>query len=300
MDKGKELVALSQNLPSKSLPTYDKGAWTGLKLILEKYYLKTYLDILGRNTRVGYVDLFAGPGLNLIGDEKVPIPGSPLIPIMLPESKQRFSSYIFSDTDKNYVKALRERVRLARHDVSGTVNIMSKDANLVVDDLPKLLEEERIGHCFVFIDPEGMEFKWESLQKLVRDVRCDLIINFPSSGIQRNLHNPSTTRSVAEFLGPGTNHIPASADERWAIEMYRANLRRIGKDISTEIEVRSGSTFHYHLIPAVRKTYGGSPWFFRVFVEAKKKIERLSGEVLDIVAAQIEGKMRTIGNYVVE
>src|SRR3990172_2267702 len=123
MVAGKTLLAQTDTLPSKP-PTYDKGDWTGLKLLLEKYYLKIYLDILGkRGYRVAYVDLFAGPGLNRIGKANTPIPGSPLIPIMISESKYNFSAFVFSETNSDYINALKKRIELAKGSILAAVEV---------------------------------------------------------------------------------------------------------------------------------------------------------------------------------
>lgn len=291
MDAGKDLLSKTNSQTSK-VPTYDKGYWTGLKLILEKYYLKPYLNIQGSRGNLGYVDLFAGPGLNLIGDQKVPVPGSPMIPIMIREAAHQFATFIFSEVNEDYVRALTKRLTLFPA-VKNITKVLKKDANLVVQELPDILDSYDINHSLVFIDPEGMELKWTSLENLVDRIDCDLIINFPSAGLHRNLHNPPVIPKIKEFLGPGAENIPRNADEQWAIEVYRKNLASIGKDVSTEIIVKSGNAFHYHLIPAVRTTAGGSPWF-RVFLDAKERIEKFTGNILGIIADQIEGRVASL------
>ncbi len=293
MDAGKTLFLLSDSLPSK-LITYDKDYWTGLKLILERYYIPPYLNILaGRGRRVAYVDLFAGPGLNLLGTRKVPIPGSPLIPLMISDSKHQFSAFIFSDTDSAYVDALRKRVGLLKKAPPDNFTILQEDANRVVEQLPSILIKANVSHALVFIDPEGLEFRWSSMEKLVGRVNCDLIINFPSAGLNRNLHIESSAKTIRDFLGPGSDTIPDGAGEEWAIQTYRRNLASIGKDVSTEIIVKSGGAYHYHLIPAVCSTPGGSPWF-KAFLDAKGKIERFSGPILEMIADQIDGRLGSL------
>lgn len=290
MEAGKDLYARSNTLETK-LPTYDKGYWTGLKLILVKYYVKPYLDILagGQGKKVAYVDLFSGPGLNLIGDRKVPVPGSPMIPLVINQSKYAFSSYIFSDTNSACTDALKRRMATLEK-VDGSTTILNEDANEVVKKLPELLDG--VDHALVFIDPEGMELSWSSLCSLVNNLQCDLIINFPSTGIARNLHNPQTETTIKKFLGL-EQEIPQEATENWAIQKYRQNLAGIGKDISTEIMVQGPGAFHYHLIPAMRLTQGGSPWF-DVFRSAKERIQRLSGQVLGMIADQIDGRQEPL------
>src|SRR5579875_1842923 len=111
MQKGKEILQKSESTPTKDAPTYDRGNWTALKLILLKYYLKPYLEILvgGQGKKVAYVDLFAGPGLNRIGASKVAIPGSPIVPLVIREAKWQFSSFIFSELNKEHYDALNSR-----------------------------------------------------------------------------------------------------------------------------------------------------------------------------------------------
>jgi three-Cys-motif partner protein len=292
MDEGKSLYSKSSPLGAK-LPTYDKGYWTGLKLILIKYYLKPYLELLVGKERmsVAYVDLFAGPGLDLIGDRRVPVLGSPIIPLLVKESRFAFSSYIFSDTDPSCITALQKRVDMIKG-ASENTKILKEDANSVIKKLPDLLGEAE--HALVFVDPEGMELSWSSVRELVGKVQCDLIINFPSAGLQRNLQYREAESKVKGFLGMGSDSIPAGADEAWAIAYYRSKLANIGKDISTEIMVRSGRSYHYHLIPAVRKTSAGSPWFRNIFMPAKERIERLSGNVLGLIAEQVEGNLESL------
>lgn len=292
MEKGKDLLSKSVSDTAKQPATYDKGYWTGLKLVLEKYYLKPYLDILGSRGKLAYIDLFAGPGLNLIGGRKVPVPGSPIIPIMIRESQHQFSTFIFSELKTDYFSALTKRLALFPEAKDKTF-LFNKDANLVIEEIPEILDKKGISHSLVFVDPEGMELEWTSLEKLVNSVDCDLIVNFPSAGINRNLHNAPVLPKVKKFLGPGAENIPQSADEQWAMQVYRRNLANIGKDVSTQINVKSGNAFHYHLIPAVRKTAGGSPWF-GIFLAAKQRIEKFSGDILGIIADQIEGRSTTL------
>jgi three-Cys-motif partner protein len=260
-----------------------------LKLVLNEYYVGPYLNILCKNGfRVAYVDLFAGPGLNLIGEKKVPLPGSPLIPMLSSQNTQyRFSKFIFSDMNHEYIRALNKRC--SDIDPSSIdIDIREEDANLVVRKLPAMFDEYKIDHALIFIDPEGMEFSWESMEEL-KTVNCDLIINFPSAGLQRNLHNAGSRQIVRRFLGLGDDEVPTDANEEWAIKHYRKKLASIGKDISTEISVHSGDSYHYHLIPAVRKTTAGSPWFGKIFPPVRSRIENLTGKVLGIITDQIDG-----------
>jgi len=296
LETGSALMALDRDLPVHDPPTYDRGYWTGLKLIALKYYVRPYLNILAKRTRVGFVDLFAGPGLNRIGKRKVPIPGSPLLPLVVRETAQdRFFAHIFlCEQDEKSFDALQQRVRPHLPPSCGS-KFFHGDANDFVRTLPNLVNEFDIGHCLVFVDPEGLEWRWKSMQKLVEDLPCDVIINFPSAGLQRNATKTdlATRRTIADFLGIQVNELPPSFDEEWAIRKYRSGLAELGKNISTEIMITDHGPFHYHLIPAVRQTFTGSQWF-RLFKELRDRVHGLHGGILDLVAQQIEGKLGTL------
>jgi len=305
MTIGKEIWEYDSALPSH-LPTYAKGYWTALKLICLKYYIPVYLNILGsKNWRVAYVDLFAGPGLNLIGDAQVPLPGSPLIPIEHPGTQRRFDFHVFGDTNKEYTAALRKRLAYYMDSsncrlYSDAVEVYDRDANELVKELPNLLKEHSIKHSLVFADPEGLELRWESLRYLSENLKySDWIILFPSAGLNRLMgcKDEVSWRRIREFIGPNSEELEKDPTEGKAVDLYRSNLADLGKDISTEIAVVGPGSFHYHLIPAVRTTKGESPWFQNCFGPAKEKIESLSGDILKIVMQQIERKQSVIEGF---
>lgn len=294
MEAGRILEAEDRTLPTRDLPSYDRGPWTGLKLIALKYYLQPYLNILAKRKKVGYVDLFAGPGLNRIGERMVPIPGSPLIPMMIREAAmgRRFSCFFVSEADNKFFAALSARARRFLPEGSQLSRPFHGDANEYVNDLGELMQREGIHHCLAFIDPEGLQWAWTSMRTLVETIDCDVIVNFPSAGLQRlsTRSDSETRRTISRFLGISVGELPDVVDEEWAIQRYRENLAGLGKDISTEIKITDVGSFHYHLIPAVSKTDTGSPWF-RVWMELRDRIARLHGRILDMVAQQIGGVM---------
>lgn len=291
LEAGRKLSAFDESLPDRQ-PTYDPGYWSGLKLISLKYYIRPYLNILAPRTSVGYVDFFAGPGLDRLGRRRCPLPGSPLVPLMIRETRDdRFFKRIFlCERKAEYDGALRKRVSEYLPGFCDRT-FHRGDANRFVRKLPELVDEHGIGHCLVFIDPEGMEWKWSSMVRLVENVDCDVIINFPSTGIQRNSTNrdPETRRTMARYLGIPLKSLPFPVGSDWAIRTYRENLQGVGKDISTEIRVSAKGAFRYHLIPAVRKTATGSQWF-RIFLALKERIEKFDGDILGLIAQQLEGR----------
>lgn len=294
MEAGRKLLEYDSTLPVRDPPTYDRGYWTGLKLIALKYYLQPYLNILANRTKVAYIDFFAGPGLNRIGKRRVAIPGSPLLPLMIHEAAQdkHFRHYFVCEANESYFEALTARMSNFM-DPRAKMTPFHGDANEFVAGIPKLLRENGIGHSLVFVDPEGLEWAWDSMRLLVEKVNCDVIVNFPSSGLQRISTRQDARSTICAFLGMPEDELPTTVDEEWALGVYRSGLAQLGKDISTEVKITDYGAFHYHLIPAVRRTYTGSKWF-GTWIELRRRVERLHGEILNMVAQQIDGVQGTI------
>ena len=102
-----------------------------------------------------------------------------------------------------------------------------------------------------------------------------------------------TRKTIARFLGMPAGDLPATVGEEWAIERYRTMLASLGKDISTEIKITDFGPYHYHLIPAVTRTSGGSPWF-SAWGKLKARVDQLQGGLLQMVAQQIDGTLGTV------
>jgi three-Cys-motif partner protein len=53
-----------------------------------------------------------------------------------------------------------------------------------------------------FVDPQGVaDLKWETLETLLKHGTGDIILNFPTMGINRNLNNEDCIPVLTEFLG---------------------------------------------------------------------------------------------------
>jgi three-Cys-motif partner protein len=292
--QGEEIRRCDATLECK-IEDYEKnGHWPAMKLMTLECYITPYLRILGnQGKKMAYIDLFAGPGLNVLGEYKTPIPGSPLIPMCFNESEFDFSLFVLCEISDGRADSLEKRIGMinSHHDM---VRLERIDANNLIQDLPEILTENKIDHSLIFIDPEGCEFSWSSMETLVTKLgtKCDLIINFPSSGIPRLVDCP---QKLIDFLGPGSENMPKETSKihDWAISIYRKNLESIGLNISTEIKVAGRGPYHYHLIPAVRKTRGGSPWF-RIFDGVKKRVERLDSSSLSCMADCLEGRQDSL------
>lgn len=156
--------------------------------ILERFLDMFTTSMRDRWTAISYVDLEAGPGKNELRDSQEIILGSPLIAL-----KYEFDHYFFVEKQQPQFEALHKRVVTSpKHDHIRTYN---DDCNVAVYEIVRAIKaieapaSNRIPRSLnlVFVDPEGLEIHWNTIKLLGEETRSDLIINFSTSGITRNI-----------------------------------------------------------------------------------------------------------------
>jgi len=178
----------TDHLPVLPIKTHTKG-----KLEFLGKYLPALNKILRSkvpNRPRFYVELFSGSGkcIDRLGRA---CDGSPLIAI---KTKPPFTNFIFVDIEDDYCNALRERLKGMPN-----VDVKCGDCNKVVSEVLSMMNT--YDPCFVFLDPFGLELKWETVEKLSRKRRIDLLINFPVGAVCRNMKKAGAERTVTECLG---------------------------------------------------------------------------------------------------
>lgn len=156
-----------------------------------------------------FIDLQAGPGKNRIGTEIVL--GSPLIAITAPHAANHF---YFNELDVNLANALR--TRLTGMD---RTSIYNKDVNEVVGEISRaVMNLHPRSLNIAFMDPEGLELRWDTVAKVAEVPRTDLIINFSSQGILRN-YGAGNFQIIDNFFG--------SSEWRVILDRNRSQPRRV-------------------------------------------------------------------------
>ena len=184
-----------------SLPMRETGAWAAVKLD----YLARYIDVFETSMRKKwpvryYVDLLAGPGKNIVRDSDAILLGSPLLALT---TTYPFTGYFFADLSDENTKALQQRCAASPH--SQRVNIHTGDCNDLVNDIVAHIKQDDWRSLnLAFLDPAGMELRWETVTKLATVRRMDLIINYPQGTLNRNMHQAFETEgqtSIDDFFG---------------------------------------------------------------------------------------------------
>ena len=160
----------------------ETGAWAAEKLDYLARYIDVFETAMRRKWPVrNYVDLLAGPGKNIVRDSGTILLGSPLLALT---ATYPFAGYFFADRSDENTKALQQRCAASPH--SQRVDIRTGDCNDLVNDIVAYIRPDDWRSLnLAFLDPEGMELRWETVVRLATVRRMDLIINYPEGGLNR-------------------------------------------------------------------------------------------------------------------
>ena len=270
-----------------------------LKLILHSGSLNMYLNVAPNHfDGLFYIDCLAGSGLSEHDEGDKCFRGSPLIAA---ERKEEFAKMYFLEKDSDHIEALHQRLDYLSVEPS-KYEIYEGDANEkiqdVIEDIWETKKDRNLSsfHTFTFIDNEGLDFKWESINNLVVEVgdggiTTDLLINYPTGGAAQEA--PNRGDKVLDFFGTDLWKVDDPSRESLR-ELYEDDLRSIGKDIQEWVNIYSGTrSFEYDLVYATRETQGGSGYMDAVR-HLRKFIERVDGNDVDQI---IDGDQETISAY---
>ena len=179
----------------------ETGAWAAEKLDYLARYIDVFETAMRRKWPVrNYVDLLAGPGKNIVRDSGTILLGSPLLALT---ATYPFTGYFFADLSDENTKALQQRCAATPY--SQRADIRTGDCNDLVNGIvAHVRQDDRRSLNLTFLDPEGMELRWETVTKLATVRRMDLIINYPEGGLNRYMPQAfeiAGQTSVDEFFG---------------------------------------------------------------------------------------------------
>jgi three-Cys-motif partner protein len=265
--------------PDKFLLPEDDGLPTRLSNDYAKHKLKAvedYLQMASTAMRSKpwcarfFLDLQAGPGKNTINNAI--FLGSPLIALT---TQYPFTHYRFNELDLNNSFALEQRVSKSPH--SSKVIVYQQDVNDVVnvicDEIAKIDRQKSTkwpSFNVAFLDPEGLELYWSTVERLAQIRRMDLIINFSTSGIIRNLDKEEV---INKFFGNSDWQPLVSTGDpiqrrRKLIDLYLSPLAKYGYKTDINLNVgthdvsfrNSKNAEVYSLIFASKHELGGKFW----------------------------------------
>jgi three-Cys-motif partner protein len=266
--EGAEDTKLSQPqqllIASDGSPARPTGPWVHEK----KYYITRYLDIFSRGVgrkwagQISYVDLFAGPGRSIVRGTSEEVLGSPFWAL-----ERGFAHYVFVDVEE-VLKTLTSR--LVGHVKFKQVKLIPGDCNLVVEQIRTAIPSTHL--TLAFIDPTGLHIHFETIRRLVRNRRVDLLMTIQfGMGITMNLRQYLRTEGEAltRFLGTPdwrtdfeAGGAPADVCRR-VLSRYKNQLRSLDYQVveDREIPVRTDrKVLLYSIVLASRHSRGLDFW----------------------------------------
>jgi spore photoproduct lyase len=247
------------------------GKWAKNKY----YYIKNYLNIftmaMRKQWKLYYIDLFAGCGKCKVRETEEEIDGSALIALNL---NYPFNKYIFVDLNQDALSSLKKRTKDSS--LGDRIDFKIGDCNeKILEILGEIPQQGTL--CLAVIDPTGLQIKFETIRKLTKGRRVDLLITFPEGmAIKRNIDQflKQEESPLDGFMGDRkwrdlykAELTTSSLEDRRRrfIDLYREKLKEIGyREIKSgeEILIRSSQKRLplYYLVFASKHPLGHKFW----------------------------------------
>ena len=251
---------------SDGLITRKSGSWVVEKLD----YIRRYIEIFETSMRSkwaqrNYIDLFSGPGKNVIKDSGEILLGSPLLSLI---TRHPFTSYYFADLNTDNAMALQQRC--AASPQSSHIRIYNEDANKIVSTIVATIKQFSLNSLnLAFLDPQGLELEWSTIAQL-GVLRCDLIIHYSQQGLSRFMgkaYQSNEETRVDRFFGTSDwrmvytrwhNKPRKTGIHRELLDLYKDRLRSLGyQDVKQSDEIMSE--------PLIRNTRRNAPLYRLIF-----------------------------------
>ncbi len=212
---------------------WDLQPHTKAKHDILEAYLKAWIPILGRyNSRIVYIDGFAGPGIYKGGE-----PGSPIIALQCAKQHQhrikRNMTMVFIEKRKDRLENLKGE--LAKIDHSDNIETYFKEGEFeesivsLLDDLET--DGADLAPTFAFIDPFGFKgLPVELICRILSYRSTEVFVNYAIDSIVRFAKHPKKEirsqirRTIGRDLPPPLRH-----DENRQGRLRRAYAKSLGE-----------------------------------------------------------------------
>ncbi len=288
------------------LPTIEYGSYTILKLICVSYYGEVFARIAngpkakqhGYDGAV-YIDLFAGPGIVSIEGTHERVAGSPLA---IASSEQwKFDYHVFVEKNKKNKEALEHRLEnfldpkkyLLIHGDCNT-NIAS-----VIDHIRARFKKPIV---FAFVDPEGMEIKWETVRQLSTSFsELDFMINV-STGAARiggklEAGKEGYRPIFEDYFQAKAEDILLQINKGLTVQKIYADAvqQTLGRSAGKTIPIcDNGNNLMYNILGYTRESPTGSPWDSAGFGTIEQRLRDVDGKLVTRILDVIGGRSKSL------
>jgi three-Cys-motif partner protein len=182
-----------------SLQQFGDQSWTQDKLERVRKYLVAYTKIMSkRKFKYGYIDGFAGTGYHELKQNDETDAPSLFPEIDEPEVRQfldgsarlalrvepRFQKYVLIEKNPQKAKEL-EKLRDEFPDQTKDIKIEKREANAYLREICGTSWKNH--RAVLFLDPFGMQVRWQTIEAIAKTKAIDTWILFPVSAVNRLL-----------------------------------------------------------------------------------------------------------------
>jgi len=280
------------------------NTWSALKLIVLSASVNMYTKVISKHMDdFFYIDALAGSGVSEYGEDQCFL-GSPILAAKA--SAEPFSKMYCIEQNDDKREALEERLEyvFSNPDIDieppedwevypGDVNEVLDD---VISDIWKEARPDPSFNYFAFIDNQGLDFHWESMEQL-GDLTGDLLINYPAArGVGDNMNNEESRDSLAAFFGRDMWDEEPKTREHYK-EVYMQQLDSLGVPEKVPVKIDSGvKSYYYDMIYATRTTRGGSGYTDAI-AYVKQFVEAVDGGTVEEILDVLHGDQAAIDDY---
>jgi len=230
------LKTISPELYTEVDPDY--GFWSLKKEIALMYWVYTFQTIANKwFDTFYYIDLFAGSGL--MEADNYFFVGSPIVAVGSTLKEKPFSKYICIECEETRRNVLEQRMNKAcmQYETCGA-EIIQADCNQKIENVLKTYSPQGNTCYLAFVDPQKYtDLRWQTLETLMSYGIGDIILNFPTMSLIRNITKVESRQSVSNFIG----------DEDWAqlnplninnvLKHFKSKMNRLRREVHS-IEVK--------------------------------------------------------------
>lgn len=204
------------------------GYWSEVKLEILRKIATAYSTILARQPYLHhvYIDAFAGRGIHIARRTGEVVTGSPLNALRV---EPPFEAYYFMDLNTDKIGALKSAIG-DRPDV----HVLAGDSNeLLLSEVFPTLTWESYNRAFCFLDPYGLQVRWDVIAQAGALRTVDICLNFSVLDMNRNVLwrdpervTPKRASRLDRFWG----------DSSWRNIAYRTDTNLFGAPEKTDNE----------------------------------------------------------------
>ncbi len=275
---------------------YEGHNWSVVKLLVLGSWSYVYTTIISKNWRgpYYYVDLLAGSGTTKVKETGDIVVGSAFVPHVFARHPYDFS--IFVEIDEEKYKALHTRV--AHLFKPFKYKILKGDCNKLIREITERMKRDH-AHALVFVDNEGLDAHWNTINELLRSF-TDILIVFPTAGIRRILGAwmRGTEFPKMDYFFGGPEWKERAVDEEELLEFYKAKIRESftkyrSKDCYVS-SIRIGEKrFYYDVILVCKK----GP-YVRAWEDLREKFDWLNPRIIDITLKSLKGEITSLDWFI--